>query len=98
MNRHLSAALAGAGMLVMGSLGANAAPLAPQAQTPAASTAIEKVHGYHNHCRRGHRHNRWGATRGCGYYHRDSSPGVYLRFGHGHRDRHHHRQWRHRHR
>jgi hypothetical protein len=101
MKRYLCGALVGAGVLVASSLGANAAPLAPQGQTPAAGTAIEKVHGYHRHCRRGHRHNRWGEWRSCGYYRHYSSPGIHLHFGyrdrHRHRHHHHHRHWRHRH-
>lgn len=96
MNRYLSSALGAAGLLLAGSMTASAAPIVPT--SPTAGTAIEKVHGDHRSCRRGHRHSRWGDWRSCGYYYRDSSPGVYLRFGgdrhrglhrgHRHHDRH----------
>jgi hypothetical protein len=94
MNRLLSATLAGAGLLLVGSISANAAPITPQA--PDSGTAIAKVHGDHRHCRRGHRHNRWGDWRSCGYSYRDSGPSVYLNFGSGHRHRGHHHRDHHR--
>ena len=91
MTRLLSIAVMGAGLMLAVPVSANAAPLSPQA--PAAATAIEKVHGYHRGCQRGHRHQWDGDRVGCGYYYRDSSPGIYLNFG---RDRHrHHRHHRH---
>jgi hypothetical protein len=92
MNRYFYSALVGGGLLFAGSMSANAAPLTPQA--PTADTSIEKVHGDHRGCRRGHRHSRWGEWRSCGHYYRDSAPGVYLRFG-GDRHRSHHRGHRH---
>lgn len=94
MNRYLSSAVAGASLLFVASAGANAAPLAPPA--PTADPNVEKVHGYHRDCRRGHRHNRWGEWRSCGHSYR-GAPGIYLRFGgdryrgrhHGYGGRHH---------
>ena len=84
MTKYVWPALAGAVLLSAGSMTVSAAPLAPPA--PAADSAIEKVHGDHRSCRRGHRHTRWGEWRSCGRSY--SAPGVYLQFG---GDRHRHR-------
>ena len=90
MNRCLTSALF-ATTLLFGATAASAAPSVPLASQDA-SSAVELVHGGHRSCQSGHRHSRDGRTR-CGYYRRDSSPGVTIQLGSG-RDRHHHRRHR----
>lgn len=97
MNRMLSITSIAAALFVTASFSANAAPLSPQSQN--ATSAVEKAHSYHRSCSRGHRHQRDGDRMSCGYYYRDTSPGITLQFGtrdrgYRHRDRHHRRDRR----
>lgn len=71
MNRYLLAGLVGFGLLFTGSISANSTPLAPTADT-----MIEKVHGYHRNCRRGHRHTRWGERRSCDHHYGHSASRI----------------------
>lgn len=96
MNKLKSVMLGGA-LVLTTSLGAQAAPPAPNSHT--VSSVVEKVHGYHRSCRGewSHRHQRDGDRVPCGrtYYYRDSGPSIHLRLGD--RDRgHHHRRHHHR--
>ena len=84
-----------AGVMLCGA--AMAASAAPLPATPGVNTAVEKVHGYHRSCVRGHRNVRRGTVR-CGRrYYRNRGPGFSLYIGPGYRSWR-HRDWRsHRH-
>ena len=92
MNRCLTSAFF-ASALVYSATAANAAPLSAPPASQGASSAVELVHGGHRSCRSGHRHSRDGGRTRCGYYHRDSGPGVTIQLG-SRRDRHHNRRHR----
>ncbi len=81
MQSLIRTALFAGAMLCGAAMSASALPMTPSAQ-PGAKPLVEKTHGFHRDCRRGHRNLRDGRTVGCEpRYYRDPSPGVTLYFG-----------------
>ena len=91
MNRLLSSVFLGATLAFGASMTASAAPVSPPPASSSIKSNVEKVHGYHRSCRRGHRHTAHGRVY-CGHFYRDSEPGITLRLGERDRGNHRNRQ------